>query len=92
MQPRKNTQKYELTSETKTANARTLHRIKALVSFGKVEQGQLGGWVETEHNLSHVGDAWVYDGAEVYGNARVSGNACVSGNAVAATAVVGSSL
>lgn len=80
MQPRKNTQKYELTSETKTANARTLHRIKALVSFGSVKQGQMGGWVENENNLGHVGNAWVYD------------DAWVSGDSVGAPAVVGSSL
>ena len=38
--------KYELTSETKVVFGRTLHRIRALISFGNVEAGELGGWVE----------------------------------------------
>ena len=59
--------KYELTSETKVVAGKTLHRIKALVSFGNVAAGELGGWIEKEENLSQSGDAWVS------GNARVSG-------------------
>ena len=79
--------KYELTSETKDFMGRTLYRIKALVSFGDVRAGDLGGWVEGEKNLGQNGDAWVsgnarvYGDAWVYGNARVYGNAWVSGNA-----------
>lgn len=52
--------KYELTSETKVVFGRTLHRIQALISFGNVEAGELGGWVEKEENLDHSGDARVY--------------------------------
>ena len=74
-------EKYELTSETKVINGVKLHRIKALESFGRVEKGELGGWIESEKNLSQDGDAWVGDNATVCGNATVSGNASVSGNA-----------
>ena len=73
--------KYELTTETKVVLGRTLHRIRALVAFGNVDAGELGGWVETEGNLAQSGNAWVYDDAEVYGNARVSGCAKVFENA-----------
>ena len=58
-----------------------LFRIKALVSFGDVEKGEFGGYVQKEENLSHSGDAWVYGNAKVYGNAEVYGDAWVSGNA-----------
>ena len=58
-----------------------LFRIKALISFGNVKEGELGGYVEKEDNLSHSGNAWVYGDAWVYGNARVSGDARVYGNA-----------
>ena len=51
--------KYELTAETKFVCGKTLHRIKALISFGCIEAGELGGWIEKEENLSHDGDAWV---------------------------------
>ena len=73
--------KYELTSETKVINGVELHRIKALKSFGRVEKGELGGWIESEKNLSQDGDAWVFDNAKVRGNAWVGGNAMVGENA-----------
>lgn len=73
--------KYELTSETKVFLGKTLYRIKALVQFGNVNAGDLGGWIEKEENLSQYGNAWVYGDARVYGNADVSGNAWVYGNA-----------
>ena len=61
--------KFELTTEFITNFLGTkLFRIKALVEFGKVEKGELGGFVEKEENLDHDGDAWVS------GDARVSGD------------------
>ena len=71
--------KFELTSEFVTFLGKKLFRIKALISFGNVEEGELGGYVEKEENLSNDGDAWVY------GDARVSGDAWVSGDADYAT-------
>ena len=73
--------KFEFTEETKIVFGITLHRIKALTSFGIVEAGALGGWLEKESNLSHIGDAWVYDNAQVYDDAWVCGEARVCGNA-----------
>lgn len=71
-----------------------LFRIRALRSFGDVKEGQLGGYVESELNLSHEGDSWVYywakvkdnakviDNAKVRNSARVIHDAVISGNAV----------
>ena len=73
--------KYELTSETKIVFGHILYRIKALSSFGCVSAGDLGGFLESEKNLSQNGDAWVYGNAEVYGDAWVYGDARVYGNA-----------
>nr|DAG30814.1 MAG TPA: Putative transferase, nesg, ydcK, Structural Genomics.38A [Caudoviricetes sp.] len=73
--------KYELTSETKIVFGHILYRIKALSSFGCVSAGDLGGFLESEKNLSQNGDAWVFGNAEVYGSAWVSDNARVSDNA-----------
>ena len=71
--------KYKFTGETKTIylpfGTVTLHRIKAVVEFGLVKVGDLGGWIEKEENLSHEENAWVYGDAEVCGNAKVYGNA-----------------
>lgn len=61
--------KYELTGEIKEVCGVKLHRIKALISFGAVVAGELGGWIEKEENLSQYGNAWVSGNAEVYGNA-----------------------
>lgn len=75
--------KYELTGETvKNVYGVPLHRIRALMSFGDVSAGTLGGYLEREENLSHAGLSWVAENAQVYGNARVMGDAQVSGNAV----------
>jgi carbonic anhydrase/acetyltransferase-like protein (isoleucine patch superfamily) len=73
--------KYELTKETKQLWSATLYRIEALKSFGNITEGDLGGWIEKESNLSQDGNCWVYGNAEVAGNARVAGDAGVSGNA-----------
>lgn len=67
--------KFELTSEFVTFLGKKLFRIKALISFGNVEEGELGGYVEKEENLSNDGNAWVYGNARVCGDARVYGNA-----------------
>ena len=79
--------KYELTAEFIEKWGKKLFRIKALISFGSVEAGELGGYVEKEDNLAQTGNAWVsgdarvYGDAEVYGDARVCGDAWVSGDA-----------
>ena len=74
--------KFELTAEFVTnVFGKKLFRIKALVAFGNVEKGELGGFIEKEDNLSHDGDAWVSGNARVYGNAWVFGNAQVSDDA-----------
>ncbi len=74
--------KFELTSDfiTNTFGVK-LFRIKALVEFGNVKAGELGGYIEKEENLNQYGDAWVYGNAKVYGDAEVYGDAKVCGDA-----------
>lgn len=67
--------KYELTAEFIEQQGKKLFRIKALISFGSVEAGELGGYVEKEDNLAQDGDAWVYGDARVCDNAEVCGDA-----------------
>ena len=73
--------KYEFTGEVKVKFGVTLKRIKALIDFGIVKKGELGGFIEKEENLSQIGNAWVSGDARVYGDAEVYGNAWVSGDA-----------
>lgn len=73
--------KYELTEETLEIDGHVLHRIIALRSFGEVKEGELGGWIEKESNLSHEGDCWIYNDAIVFDNAKIKGNAKIFNNA-----------
>jgi hypothetical protein len=73
--------KYTLSTNTKVVGGKTLYQIKANKSFNIVKEGELGGWVESENNLSQEGVCWVYGDAWVYGNALVYGDAWVYGDA-----------
>ncbi|MTQ73649.1 hypothetical protein [[Ruminococcus] torques] len=73
--------KFKLTSEfIVDISGVKLFRIKALIEFGNVKAGDLGGYIEKEENLSHMGDAWVSGNARVFGDAQVFGDARVSGD------------
>ena len=73
--------KYILTDETIDFDGHTLHRIKAVRDFYCVKAGDLGGFIESEKNLDHDGNAWVFGAAVVSGDAVVSGAARVTGAA-----------
>ena len=63
--------KYRTEKDLKTG----LLRIIALKDFADVKEGDKGGLIEKEDNLSQEGNCWVYDYARVYGHARVYENA-----------------
>ena len=67
--------KYEFTGEIKVVFGINFKQIRAIINFGCVVAGEIGGWIEKEENLSQSGDAWVYGDAKVSGNAWVSGDA-----------------
>lgn len=73
--------KYKFTNETLCVGDTVLHRIVSLRNFNDVKKGQLGGFIETEKNLSHDGDCWVYYHAKVKDHARVMNNAEIKGDA-----------
>jgi len=58
--------KYILTDDVIDFNSHTLHRIKAVRDFDCVKAGDLGGFIESEKNLDHDGDAWLTGDAWVY--------------------------
>ena len=72
--------KFELTTDFKMFNEKKLFRIKALIDFGDVKAGELGGYVEKKNNLSQDGNAWIWGDANVCGNAKVYGDAKAWGN------------
>lgn len=65
--------KYEiLYNDRIKVDGRTLYRIKALQNINsKVRTGDLGGYIESELNLTQIGSAWVHKGARVYGNTYI---------------------
>lgn len=74
--------KYKLLKdETIKIGDRVLYRIEAVRSFSYANKGDRGGFIESEKNLSHLDNAWVFGNAWVYGDARVCGNAMVYNNA-----------
>lgn len=92
---RAGTKKYELVPDQQIlVGGTTLYRIRALKDFSDVKAGDLGGFIQSERNLSQDGhcwvggdarvyeEAWVFDNARVLDHATVFDHAQVSGNAV----------
>ena len=68
--------KYELLkTDTYNMNGKTLYRIIAIRNFGDIKKGEIGGFVESERNLSHNGNCWIHDDAKVYEKGKVYGDA-----------------
>lgn len=65
-----------------------LYRIKALKDFGDVKKGDLGGYVEGEHNLSRYGDCWIYDNSCVFDGSFVDDSAKVKEDSLVSSAAV----
>ena len=67
--------KYKLTDETIRIEGIKAYRIQAVKDFSNVKNGDLGGFVSTEYNLSHDDDCWIYDNAMSLENSRVDQDA-----------------
>lgn len=78
--------KYEMTAAAMLCSGYVLHRICAAKDFTTVDgrvirQGDIGGWIQTETNLSQDDNCWIADNACVYGQASVKEDALVCQNA-----------
>lgn len=78
--------KYELTDEKWLWSGHELYRIRACKDmcnekgFAFVNEGDLGGFIESERNLGISDASWVRFNAKVYGNAVVKENATITDN------------
>lgn len=85
----KKSKKYEIDKDCFWKfNGRKLYAIRALrrivTSYGYViRPGELGGYIESEKNLSQEGECWINNTAKVFENARVTDNAYVGNQALA---------
>jgi len=64
-----------------------IYRIEALKDFrlinGKtVKAGELGGWVQTEYNLSQTGNCWTYEECTMLDFSRRKDNSVGYGNSM----------
>lgn len=70
--------KYELIKDSRIWQyCRPIYRIRALRDFSDVKKGDLGGFVESEENLSQYGNCWIYDKAQAVDRSMVVGDACL---------------
>ena len=67
--------KYRFTGATCIIDGRTLQRIERL------GDGVIGGFIESEANLSQSGSCFLHGDSVAYGNARISDDAQVYGQA-----------
>lgn len=73
--------KYRLTNESITIDGRKLYRIEAIKDFYYIKKGSVGGFIESEKNLSQAGSCWVFNDAMVYDRAKVYDDARIYNNA-----------
>ncbi len=74
--------KYEITTNELVLDGRKFFQVKALKEFGNVKAGQLGGYVESEENLSQLGNCWINQDVVLMHDARVEDDAVVTGDSV----------
>lgn len=69
--------------ENKIIDNRLMYRVVALRNIPKhnINVGDIGGWVEGEHNLSQEGDCWVDYEAKAFKDSKLQDNAVITDRA-----------
>ncbi len=71
----------------------TLYRVRSIRhdrKNGQFHADDLGGYIESEKNLSHLGSCWVASGSYVYGASSVEGDAWIRNSSVKNSVIGGS--
>ena len=74
--------KYKFTGETMVFEGHLLQQIRYVRNVEYIDKGTVGGWIESEDNLSHEGACCVNGNAKVFGHARVVDDAMITGYAI----------
>lgn len=76
--------KYRLTENSVEYKGKTLYQIESLTDFEittgfgfQVKKGDLGGYIESESNLSQQGNCWIGENVYVLDNAKIENNAFI---------------
>lgn len=80
--------KYILTDNVKRIDGKFVRQIQAIRNFSNIQKGELGGYVQSEENLSHDGYCWVHEGGVVADHAKVIEDAQVINGLVCDSAVI----
>lgn len=95
--------KYELLDTDIELYGKPVFRIKALrtfktaldvekTSFLEVQEGDLGGYIQSEDNLSQTDSSWINKNSHVIGNSQVLNNSYVSDSKISGNAIIDSSV
>lgn len=79
---------YDSEDESEMQEEYRLYRIQALRDFGDVKKGDLGGYIQSQKNLSHSGNCWIYDKSIAGDDSKVKNNAKVMDGAILRGAAV----
>lgn len=82
------TPKYKLTGKFKMFMGEKVFQIQALRNFDTIQTGDLGGYIQSEHNLSHSGLCWVAQHAVVCRKAQVVENVWAMDKSVVKDSVI----
>lgn len=63
-------------------NSRKQTKVVTLKQIRRINDGLIGGCIQSESNLSHLGECFVTDNAMVFEDAKVTGNSMVKNEAV----------
>jgi hypothetical protein len=75
--------KYGLTGESRYVRGVKVYQIRALRDIGEdVKAGDLGGWIESENNLSQSGNCWIGEDGVAIDRAKVKDDAVLSAGAI----------
>jgi hypothetical protein len=78
--------KYTFTGLTKSVNGVTIHQIS------RAADALVGGYVQSESNLSQDGSCFLFDQGQAYGNSRILNDAQVYGKVYDSATTSGSSV
>lgn len=65
-----------------------LYQIEAVRDFDHIKKGTLGGYIQSEENLSHEGNCWVDANSRVLDHAQVKEDAAVRSSIISLNAVI----
>lgn len=65
-----------------------LYQIEAVRDFDHIKKGTLGGYIQSEENLSHEGNCWIDVESRVLDHARVQDDAAIRSSIISLNAVI----